>query len=241
MRARRRAEPSRDGAAHRGEVGALRVRERREDLDGLQEVLRAIGDVPRAVGDHHVSERFALERPEHAVLDALDGGRARRVVKEGELAEGVAGVVRAQRLLPRLLEVHLELSRVDEVEVVTVLALLDHEVAGLARHLDHRVDHVLLLLSGELLEQPVALRVLHDALPNPILRVLRLWVRRRSKRLLEVGRLGALDAALVSSSAARCSRHIRLHVLGAIWPGSSLEGAPPWQKKAGYRGAYESA
>mmetsp|Transcript_48017 Transcript_48017/g.115372 ORF Transcript_48017/g.115372 Transcript_48017/m.115372 type:complete len:269 (+) Transcript_48017:1822-2628(+) len=197
--------------------GALGVCERREDLDRLEEVL-GLGRVARAGAHHDVAECLALERPEDAAILALDRRGAGRVVKERELAEGLARLEGRLDGVARGVEEDLVLPLVDEVEVVAVLALRDDDVILLADDLDHRRDHDGLLLVRHPGEQVVLVDAVHD--PQRLRG--RLVARGRNEVLLahRLLRLSAdSDAAhglrdAAPSRVSHLSAKLGLHILG---------------------------
>ena len=105
------------------------------------------------VGLHHQrAERLAVEREQRARRLAADRRRARRVVHERQLTKRASRPVQeevpllgADGLVAVLLEQDAVLAAVDDVEVVTHVALLDDDLARLAVDLHHGVDEILAL------------------------------------------------------------------------------------------------
>ena len=97
----------------------------------------------------NLSEGGSLERPQHARLSALDGGGARRVVEQRQLAEGVARPVRLDCLARDLLKEDRVGAALRDVKVVALLALVDEDLAGGGTQLEHRADDRLKLLIAQ--------------------------------------------------------------------------------------------
>ena len=138
-----------------GQLAALAVAHVGQDFDLLEHGLVLFFLLAPRV-DHHVPERAAVHRPHGGLrVAALDGGRARRVVHEGQLAEPAAGHV-VHDGLPVVDAVHVavELAAVHDVEVVRVgVPLLDDDLAGGHFFLEHGVENLLLLDPVQVVEE----------------------------------------------------------------------------------------
>ena len=147
--------PEGERLEHVGQRVALRVRQRRQQRHALQEGRRRV-DRLLVRGHQDAAEGGSVERPETAVGGALDGGSARRVVHERELAEAHVHRPRRvllHRLVADLLEVGREGARLDHVKVVALLALLDDGLSGLEVALEHVADDLVHLLLRQALEE----------------------------------------------------------------------------------------
>mmetsp|Transcript_9805 Transcript_9805/g.32130 ORF Transcript_9805/g.32130 Transcript_9805/m.32130 type:complete len:210 (+) Transcript_9805:2063-2692(+) len=149
-----------------------------EHRDVLEELrLEALA----VVFDGELLEHLAVERPELGGAGGFDGGGARGVVHQRQLAERVPAVVLVHHALPVVvLQVHLAHPLVKDVKKVASLALRDDGGARGVLLLKHAVDHLCDLLLVEPAEEHV---VAHDG-ADPLLRLLRLFVLLRRLFLL---------------------------------------------------------
>jgi hypothetical protein len=114
-----------------GNLGALVRREGGEKRDFLQEALVHAASLEGAVHEN-ATERDAVQGPQGGLLGCDDGRSARRVVHEGQLAEGPSGphgadlctqAIGAGFQLARFVDVDVERALFDHVEVVAHVAL----------------------------------------------------------------------------------------------------------------------
>ena len=160
------------------------------------------------------AEGDTVERPEaRAGLGRDDGGGARGVVHEGELAEGATGAggadpgahaVRARPARARRVDVDVEAATLDDVEVVADVALGDDlDVLGRDRLLDEGTQHLRHLLLVDVGEDEVA----GDGGLEPRELLGRLRVKRRrpvvARRRGRIHRLGRHGRATAESIVGR--------------------------------------
>lgn len=121
-----------------GHVHSLVRVERLEHGHVLEQRLVHLALLERAL-EHNTLERESIESPQLARRLGDDGRGARHVVHERQLAERALLNVLAHFGL-----VHLDLvrARLDHVEVVAVVALLDYHVPGRDLATEHGVDHL---------------------------------------------------------------------------------------------------
>ena len=117
------------------------------------------------------AESLAFERPQRAADLAFYRCRSRLGVKQGKFAE--TGVVprlcvvrhhmRRCFLLAYVFDEHVIFSRVDDVESVAFVALLNNNIACSARIMLHRGKDSQALASAQMLKQKVCLYCIFDA------------------------------------------------------------------------------
>lgn len=140
-------------------------------VDGLQE--RHLGEelfvllAPSYGGIlHNMVERLTVELVKQTILESSDGGRTRSVVQQSQLTEGFAGMVLLEERGLWALE-HLGALQVtlrDDVQAVTLIALLYNHITALEVLLGHGVDDDLLFGLLEAREHEGGLNLAHDRL-----------------------------------------------------------------------------
>jgi hypothetical protein len=109
--------------------------------------------------EHYATESDSVQGPEFARLGHDDGGRTRHVVHQGQLSKGALVLVLADFVL---VDVDVVGARLDYVEVVTVVALLDDGVSDGAVTPEHGIYDALFLLGIERTEQEYERHGLHE-------------------------------------------------------------------------------
>lgn len=144
------------------------MREALEDLNVVEEVVVLFSLLLHSVLND-VREGVTIEGPELARCRLADnGGSARSVIEQGKLTEGLAGHISLQESILQIFLLEalsaIKLALLDEIEVITVVALLNNDVS-LVEFLGHDgVDNLFLFVRVERLKDEVFGHPLLDCL-----------------------------------------------------------------------------